>query len=86
MKTFARAVRSHGRIENSLQWVLDVSFREDDSRLRKDHGPENLALLRRLAVSLLKRDTTVKRGIATKRKRAGWDDDYLLHVLRTSLA
>jgi predicted transposase YbfD/YdcC len=86
VKTFARAVRSHWRIENSLHWALDVSFREDDSRLRKDHGPENLALLRRLAVSLLKQDTTVKRGIATKRKRAGWDDDYLLQVLRTSLA
>ena len=86
VKTFARAVRSHWRVENSLHWVLDVSFREDDSRLRKDHGPENLALLRRLAVSLLKQDTTVKRGLATKRKRAGWDDDYLLHVLRTSLA
>ena len=86
VKPFARAVRSHWRIENSLHWVLDVSFREDDCRVRKDHGPENLALLRRLAVSLLKQDTTVKRGIATKRKRAGWDDDYLLQVLRTSLA
>ena len=85
VKAFAHAVRSHWRIENALHWTLDVSFREDDSRVRKDHGPENLALLRRLAVSLLKRDTTVKRGVATKRKRAGWDDDYLLRVLRASL-
>lgn len=86
VKAFAHAVRSHWGIENALHWTLDVSFREDESRVRKDHGPENLALLRRLAVSLLKRDPTVKRGIATKRKRAGWDNDYLLHVLRTSLA
>ena len=86
VKSFAHAVRSHWGIEDSLHWVLDVRCREDASRLRKGHGPGNLALLRRLAVSLLKQDTTVKRGIATKRKRAGGDNDYLLHVLRTSLA
>jgi predicted transposase YbfD/YdcC len=85
VKVFARAVRGHCGIENSLHWVLDIVFREDESRLRKDHGPENLALIRRLAVSLLKNDETEKTGIACKRKQAGWDNDYLLQVLGTSL-
>jgi len=85
VKTFARAVRGHWGIENSLHWVLDISFREDDSRLRKDHGPENLALLRRLAVSLLHQEDTRKVGVACKRKEAGWDNNYLLEVLSASL-
>jgi len=85
VKTFARAVRGHWGIENSLHWVLDISFREDDSRLRKDHGPENLALLRRLAVSLLHNADSAKVGVACKRKQAGWDNDYLLEVLGASL-
>jgi predicted transposase YbfD/YdcC len=81
VKTFARAVRGHWGIENGLHWVLDVSFREDESRLRKDHGPENLALIRRLAASVLKNETTAKSGVASKRKEAGWDNNYLLQVL-----
>jgi predicted transposase YbfD/YdcC len=81
VKTFARAVRAHWGIETSLHWVLDISFREDESRLRKDHGPENLALLRRMAASLLQQETTAKGGVACKRKQAGWDNDYLLEVL-----
>ena len=85
VKRFARAVRGHWGIENSLHWVLDISFREDDSRLRKDHGPENLALLRRLAVSLLHQEDSRKVGVACKRKEAGWDNDYLLEVLGASL-
>jgi predicted transposase YbfD/YdcC len=85
VKTFGRAVRGHWGIENSLHWVLDVSFREDESRLRKDHGPENLALVRRLAASLLQNETTAKGGVASKRKHAGWNDDYLLQVLGVSL-
>jgi predicted transposase YbfD/YdcC len=85
-KSLARAIRGHWGIENGLHWVLDVAFREDDSRVRKDNAPENLALLRRLAVSVLKQDRTLKVGIAAKRKCAGWDDDYLLHVLRNALA
>jgi predicted transposase YbfD/YdcC len=85
VKTFARAVRGHWGIENSLHWVLDISFREDDSRLRKDHGPENLALLRRLAVSLLHNENSSQGGVACKRKEAGWDNDYLLEVLGASL-
>ncbi len=85
VKTFARAVRGHWGIENSLHWVLDVSFREDESRLREGHGPENLALLRRLAVALLQKEKTKKVGIAAKRKIAGWDDAYLCKVLGTNL-
>ena len=64
-----RAVRGHWGIENSLHWVLDVCFREDDSRLRKDHGPENLALVRRIAASPLKQETSAKGGTAAKRKK-----------------
>lgn len=85
VKTFARAVRGHWGIENSLHWVLDVSFREDESRVRKDHAPENLALVRRLAAALLKQDKKTKGGIACKRKQAGWDNDYLEQVLGAKL-
>ena len=85
VKKFAGAVRGHWSIENNLHWVLDVAFHEDASRLRSDHGPENLALLRRLAASLLQKDKTLKVGVAAKRKKAGWDEDYLLQVLGASL-
>ena len=82
VKAFAEAVRGHWSIENNLHWVLDVAFQEDASRLRKDHGPENLGLIRRIALSLLKRATTKKKvGIACKRKRAGWNNDFLVAVL-----
>ena len=85
VKTFARAARGHWGIETSLHWVLDISFREDESRLRKGHGPENLGLIRRLAVSLLQNEQSENVGIACKRKQAGWDNDYLLEVLNASL-
>jgi len=81
-KAFAEAVRGHWSIENNLHWVLDVVFQEDASRLRKDHGPENLGLVRRIALSLLKRATTKKKvGIACKRRQAGWNNDFLVAVL-----
>lgn len=80
VKAFARAVRGHWGIENGLHWVLDVAFGEDRSRVRKDHGPENLAWLRRVAVSLLRNEPT-KASIKCKRKMAGWDDEYLLSIL-----
>jgi predicted transposase YbfD/YdcC len=79
-KELAEAVRWHWGIENSLHWVLDVTFREDDCRIRKGYGVENMATLRRLAISLLKREST-KQSIATKRLMAAWDDDYLFRVL-----
>jgi predicted transposase YbfD/YdcC len=75
------AIRAHWQIENSLHWVLDMAFREDENRARKDHAPENLSLIRHLTLNLLKQATTVKAGLKAKRKRAGWDHDYLLGLL-----
>lgn len=81
VQQFAEAVRGHWGIENTVHWSLDVSFREDDSRIRTGHAPENFAVLRHIALNLLKHDTRCKRGMKTKRLRAGWDHDYLAHVL-----
>jgi predicted transposase YbfD/YdcC len=80
-KQAAEVIRSHWSIEKSLHWVLDVAFREDDSRVRVGHAPENLALVRKLTHNLLQQETTLKRGIKTKRLRAGWDRSYLLKIL-----
>jgi predicted transposase YbfD/YdcC len=80
-RRLAGAVRQHWGIENGLHWVLDVAFNEDRMRQRDRNGIANLALLNRLAVSVLRQDKTVKAGVKCKRKRAGWDDDYLLHLL-----
>lgn len=74
-------VRTHWQIENHLHWVLDTAFDEDQCRVRMGEGAHNLALLRRVAVSLLKRDTKAKVGIKGKRLKAGWDEQYLLHIL-----
>jgi predicted transposase YbfD/YdcC len=75
------AIRGHWGIENSLHWVLDIAFREDDSRVRKDNAPENLAVIRHIALNLLKQEKSLKAGINARRKRAGWDNNYLMKVL-----
>ena len=75
------AIRGHWGIENSLHWVLDVVFREDESRHHAGHSGENLGLLRRLAISLLKQEESSKDSLKTKRLRCGWDDEYLAKVL-----
>ena len=74
-------VRAHWSIENSLHWSMDVTFREDQSQVRKDHGPQNMATLRQISHNLLKRETSLKVGIQGKRLKAGWREDYLLKVL-----
>lgn len=80
-KRFAKATRLHWGIENSLHWVLDVSFDEDQSRIRKDYGAENFSWLRRFAVSLLKNESTIKDTIRAKRMRATYNVNYLEQVL-----
>jgi predicted transposase YbfD/YdcC len=77
---FNQVVRTHWDIENGLHWVLDVVMDEDRARNRKGHGPENLALLRRLALNLAKLEPS-KGSMRGKLKRAGWDDAYLTAIL-----
>jgi predicted transposase YbfD/YdcC len=79
---FAEAVRGHWAVENSCHWVLDVAFREDDSRVRARHAAENFALLRRIVNNLLQHERSVKRGVKAKRLKAALDENYLLKVLR----
>jgi predicted transposase YbfD/YdcC len=79
------AVRKHWSIENKLHWVLDVALREDRSRVRKDQAPENLAVLRHIALNLLKQEKTAKGGIHAKQLQAAWNQDYLLKVLASQV-
>ena len=81
VELFARAVRGHWGVENKLHWVMDVCFREDQSRARAGYAAENLATLRRLALNLLTREKTKKRGIRGKQLNASWDHAYLLRLL-----
>jgi predicted transposase YbfD/YdcC len=80
-KRALKAIRTHWHIENRLHWVLDIAFREDESRVRKGYGAENFAVLRHLALNLLKHEETAQCGVHAKRLKAAWDNDYLLKVL-----
>jgi len=75
------ATRRHWSIENSLHWILDVAFDEDNCRVRTRNAAENLSTLRCFALGLIKQDTTVKAGVKIKRQSAGWSNDYLLHFI-----
>jgi predicted transposase YbfD/YdcC len=81
-KQFAEHVRKHWEIENKLHWVLDMAYREDESRARTGNAQENLVMLRHLTLNLLREDKTKKVGIKNKRLGAGWDHDYLLLLLQ----
>jgi hypothetical protein len=74
-------VRNHWGIENSLHWCLDIAFREDESRIRDRQAANNFAVLRHIAMNVLKKDKTIKGGIQTKRLVAGWNEDYLANLL-----
>lgn len=84
VKRFAERVRGHWGIENSLHWCLDVTFREDDSRLRNRHAADNLAWLKRFTISILKQQTD-KESIAMRRRMAGWNPEYLAQVIGLSM-
>ncbi|MDR2120307.1 MAG: ISAs1 family transposase [Tannerella sp.] len=80
-ETIGRAVRSHWGIENSLHWVLDVSFREDESRKREGNADQNFSMINRIALNLIKNECSKKRSIKGKRLDAGWNNEYLLKIL-----
>jgi predicted transposase YbfD/YdcC len=80
-REYARAIREHWGVENSLHWVLDVAFREDECRVRTGNAAENLAMLRHVALNLLKNESTAKVGVKNKRLKAGWNENYLLKIL-----
>jgi predicted transposase YbfD/YdcC len=81
VKRLARLIRGHWRIENELHWSLDVTFNEDQSRIRQGHAATNAGLLRRLALSILKQDTQYSDSLRCKRRRAAWENDALQHFL-----
>src|SRR4051794_8156721 len=76
-----RAIRRHWSIENALHWVLDVTFREDDSRVRHRTAARNLALLRKIALNLVAADRSSQTSLRGRRKKAAWNDDYMLRII-----
>jgi len=86
VRLLASSIREHWGVENGLHWILDVQMREDACLIHQTNGATNFALLRRMALTLIQRDETVKRGTKAKQKMAGWDNDYLLHLLTRGIA
>ncbi len=84
VERFAQATRSHWGIENGLHWCLDVAFHEDDSRIRSGYAPQNMAVIRHMALNLLSRESSAKVGKKAKRLKAGWDNTYLTKVLASA--
>jgi predicted transposase YbfD/YdcC len=82
-KRLAGYVRGHWSVENNLHWQLDVSFGEDERRMRKGHSAENFSRMCRVALNLIKNEKTVQGGVASRRKKCGWENDYLLKVIST---
>jgi predicted transposase YbfD/YdcC len=80
-RRLGRAIRGHWAVENNLHWTLDVSFREDECRLRRNNAPENLAVLRHIGLNLIKADKVTKMGVKNRRLKAGWDDNYVLNLI-----
>ena len=81
VRAHAKVIREHWGVENALRWVLDVQMREDECPIRDENGASNFAALRRFALTLIKRDKSVRQGTRGKQKEAGWNNDYLLHLL-----
>lgn len=86
VRELAKHVRNHWSVENSLHWVLDVAFREDECGIENATAAANLSAMNRIALLALKSDTSIKRSVKGKRKNAGWDDDYLTHVLKIAMS
>lgn len=81
VKQFAEAVRGHWGIENCLHWVLDVNFKDDNSRIRKENAPQNFAIIKHAAYNLIQKEKSTKKSMNIKRRLAGWNEQYLLKVL-----
>ena len=75
------AIRAHWAVENNLHWVLDMAFDEDSNRTRQGYSASNLAVIRHIALNLIKKEKASKVGVKTKRLKAGWDNDYLLKII-----
>ncbi len=80
-KFIAGAIRTHWHVENKLHWQLDISFNEDQNRLRSGYAAQNIALINKIALNLLKNEKSVKVGVKSKRLKAGWDNAYMMKVL-----
>ena len=79
---FNQYIRQHWSVENNLHWTLDMTFREDEQRKRDKHAAQNFAIVRKIALNLLKQEDSKKLSLKTKRLKAGWDNDFLLKILK----